>query len=215
VLVHRLGPLFVLSILPVCAHVWRETVQPGCVECASMRARSEAERNTFRDRIHAYERTELWRDRSRRFRASRRVQQCEACRRPGIEDVHHASYDRAFTGNEPDADLRGLCHRCHMAIHQLTSSHGGSMSLWDATSFVLDHTPRWDVVPPQRQQLVYPWRYVPPPPRRSTYVPPDPLPARWVPTKPKAWWRRKLVPLLFLAAFLVFGVVSVVAQLHR
>ena len=180
-----------------------------------MRARTEAERAAFRQRIHDYERTDVWAARSRRFRDTRKSKHCLACRRPRIEDVHHVTYDRAFTGREPDADLRGLCHRCHMAIHDLTPSHGGSMSLWDATNFVLDHTPRWDVVPPQRQQLVQPWRYTPPPPRRSTYTPPDPLPARWVPTKPKAWWRRKLVPLVFLAAFVVLGVVSVVAQLHR
>src|SRR5664279_5590469 len=118
-----------------------------------MRAHTDAERAAFRQRIHDYERTELWAARSRRFRASRKVlQQCQACRRPGIEDVHHVTYDRAFTGREPDADLRGLCHRCHMAIHELTPSHGGSMSLSDATVFVLRHTPRWDVVPGTRAQ---------------------------------------------------------------
>lgn len=180
------------------------------VECASMRARSEAERAAFRDRIHAYERTELWRERSRRFRASRRVQQCEACRRPGIEDVHHASYERAFTGREPDSDLRGLCHRCHMAIHELTPSHGGSMSLWDATRFVLDHTPRWDVTAQQRPvskpapEVL--WRYTPPPPRPST---------RWVPVKPRAWWRRNVVPLGILAGLVVVGAAEVWAQLPR
>jgi hypothetical protein len=179
-----------------------------------MRARSDAERAAFRQRIHDYERTPVWAARSRRFRATRKLKQCAACRRPGIEDVHHASYDRAFTGAEPDADLRGLCHKCHMAIHDLTTSRGGSMSLRDATTFVLNHTPRWDVTPPQRQQLVHPWRYTPPPPRRSTSTRPDPLPARWVPAKPKAWWRRNVVPLAFLVVLLVLVGAQLVAQLR-
>jgi hypothetical protein len=163
-----------------------------------MRTRTESERAAFRQRIHDYERTEVWAARSRRFRATRKLQQCLACRKPGIEDVHHVTYERALRspGKEPDSDLRGLCHRCHMAIHKLTPSRGGSMSLWDATNFVLAHTARWDVVPGTRAQ---PWRYTPAVPVRRR----------------RSWWRRNLVPLLVLVALLVWGVVQVWGQLPR
>lgn len=171
-----------------------------------MRAHTDAERAAFRQRIHDYERTDLWAARSRRFRASRKLQQCLACKRPGIEDVHHASYDRAFTGREPDADLRGLCHRCHMAIHDLTVSRGGSMSLWDATNFVLDHTPRWDVAPPVRR--VVPWRYVPAPPVQRVRLPARKAKRRGL------WWRRNLIPLGILAVLVVVGVTQLWAQLQ-
>jgi hypothetical protein len=98
-----------------------------------------------------------------------------------------------------------------MAIHDLTVSRGGSMSLWDATNFVLNHTPRWDVAP-TRAPLVQPWSYVPPPPRPSTYTPPDPLPARWVPQPRRSWWRRNWVPVLVLIALLVFVAVMMVTS---
>jgi hypothetical protein len=83
-----------------------------------------------------------------------------------------------------------------MAIHELTWSRGGSMNLQDATTFVLNHTARWDVVPGTRAA---PWRYV------------APVPAQ----RRRSWWRRNLVPVLILVALLVWGVVQVWGQLPR
>lgn len=93
----------------------------------------------FRDRIHAYERTPEWTSRSRRYRATH-DRRCAACREEPTEtnrlDVHHLTYDRAFTGQEPDRDLIGLCHRCHMAVHDLCREQHYSIPV--ATNLVID-----------------------------------------------------------------------------
>jgi hypothetical protein len=103
---------------------------------------SDDERAAHRKRIYAYEQTDTWRRRSQEFRASRRLQCCLACKKPGIEVAHHVTYERAFYGTEPDEDLRGLCHSCHNYLHSLTTSRGGAMSLREATAWVLSNTPR-------------------------------------------------------------------------
>jgi hypothetical protein len=82
-----------------------------------------AQRAEYAERIHRYEHTAEWKARSMRYRQSMvraRTDRCVACHKPRVEDVHHISYRRAFTGREPDEDLVGMCHRCHMLVHELT-----------------------------------------------------------------------------------------------
>lgn len=72
---------------------------------------------TFPEKIRDYERSPRWVARSARFRKTH--PRCQACGRYGV-DAHHITYDRAFTGREPDGDLRALCRTCHQAVHGLT-----------------------------------------------------------------------------------------------
>lgn len=87
---------------------------------------------TYRDRIRAYERTALWRARSRLFRVQHGYF-CDACGRKGRIDAHHIQYGK-LDGMEPDWMLRGLCRDCHTDVHERTR-HGANLP--DATNAVI------------------------------------------------------------------------------
>jgi predicted HNH restriction endonuclease len=84
--------------------------------------RSQAERDAYRRRIHAYERTPAWRVRSAKFRRTHGPV-CDACGvvtdRNNPLHAHHRTYPRALNGRERDKDLRGLCALCHRKVHDL------------------------------------------------------------------------------------------------
>jgi 5-methylcytosine-specific restriction endonuclease McrA len=84
-------------------------------------------KSAYRRKIHAYARTEIWHERSRRFRASRAFI-CAGC---GLQDrrnhAHHLDYSRAFSGTEPDSDLMCLCSDCHRKVHAYVRRHGGTL----------------------------------------------------------------------------------------
>lgn len=47
---------------------------------------------------------------------------CRACGSTKNLHVHHMSYDNF--GQEPVADLAGLCHTCHLEVHRLHRAGG-------------------------------------------------------------------------------------------
>ena len=107
-----------------------------------------AQRAAYSRKIRNYTKTDpRWALRSKAFR-DQHGHWCDACRRPGPCDAHHVTYDRAFSGTEPDSDLRSLDRRCHEAVHQLARS---GMPLVRATDLVIRH--RGPVGMPKRNAL--------------------------------------------------------------
>ena len=99
-------------------------------------AHSRAQRADYSRKIRNYTKTDpRWALRSKAFR-DWHGHWCDACRRPGPCDAHHRTYDRAFSGAEPNSDLRSLDRRCHEAVHQLARS---GMPLSRATDLVIKH----------------------------------------------------------------------------
>lgn len=103
--------------------------------------RTPEQRRAYRDSIHAYERTPVWKLRSRQFR-DRHGPKCDGCgvitNRSNPMHAHHRTYPRALNGTERDKDLRGVCGSCHQAIHRLAR---GRVSLEDATDWVVRYGP--------------------------------------------------------------------------
>lgn len=92
-----------------------------------MTRRSAADRAAYRSRIHAYLRSDVWHHRSRVFRA-KRGWRCTACGAVSKRNhAHHLTYVRAFSGREPDSDLRVLCPPCHSWVHDYDRSHSGTL----------------------------------------------------------------------------------------
>lgn len=89
----------------------------------------------------------VWKHRRERFLRGR-YRKCEACGTSFNIDVHHLTYDRAFTGEELDSDLMALCRPHHERAHVLYRS-GHYSSIEAATRAMLaelgggQHTVPW------------------------------------------------------------------------
>ena len=72
----------------------------------------------FRDQHDRHIASDEWQVTRARI-MSRSGGKCERC--DGYaEDVHHLNYCRL--GAELDTDLQALCHKCHVAVHQLAKA---------------------------------------------------------------------------------------------
>jgi hypothetical protein len=68
-----------------------------------------------------YIRSDLWRDRRRRWLVECGRRPCRVCGKPwrdtGVYHAHHLDYAHAGAGKERDRDLTPVCSRCHTLIH--------------------------------------------------------------------------------------------------
>lgn len=98
--------------------------------------RSKRQVSAYRNKIHSYARSDVWKARSRRFRASVGYK-CAGCGKVNrANHAHHLSYAHAFSGKEPDSDLMCLCSNCHGKAHDYARAHP-SLSLRVATQRAL------------------------------------------------------------------------------
>ena len=85
-----------------------------------------------------YLRSPEWQDRKARY-YQRWGRVCRACWSTRRVELHHLSYEHAFTGQEPDDDLIGLCHQHHQDAHTAMDS-GRFRDLRGATLYVVART---------------------------------------------------------------------------
>ena len=62
---------------------------------------------------------------------------CQACGASRNIEVHHVTYARAYSGNEPDRDLRVLCRTHHQMAHDYADT-GHYNSLESATKAMMN-----------------------------------------------------------------------------
>jgi hypothetical protein len=88
-------------------------------------------------RYQQYMASPEWSERKKRYKKENGIEVCEGCGKKPRKPIHihHASYDEAFEGREPDDHLFALCERCHHKVHNLARKYG----LWGATSLVVKH----------------------------------------------------------------------------
>lgn len=115
--------------------VSRDESSRGVRVIGSYEAEHWRDGKTQDERYRRYVQSTEWQDKRRQYFRSDRPKNCQGCSWRGPVDLHHRTYERM--GKEELTDLIALCKRCHALVHKYHNPRKDTMTLWDATDFVL------------------------------------------------------------------------------